>query len=455
MILYLLPFFSSVIVGFLCLTRIVYFEEASSVVFSALSLAFSIWISVSPDFSNGFVYIDGLSKIMLVVISSVYLLTVIFSITYLKYIENPLFEKKFYFLLLNFFAATMLFSVSVNNLGLIWIGIEATTVTSALLVATENDSVSVEAAWRYIIIVSSGLAISLLSNIFIYGTTGTLEFSKLLAMTPDGKTAVLGAMMAVIGYGTKVGIFPMHSWLPDVHGKAPAPVSAMFSGVLLPVALYAVIRVFQIVRDPRVGTFAFVLGGVTVIFAASLISVQKRYKRMFAYSTMENMGMALIGISLGGYGLVGAVILITAHAFAKSSAFFLSGNILSRYKTTKIEEIRGISAKMPVTGYSLFFASMGVTGAPPFATFIGEMMIISKIFRDRGILAGIAVSIFLAVAFVALNYRTGRMIFSNPDTSDITERRVVGTTIPLVGIALSVLVIFFIPRISFLLSTMR
>lgn len=446
-LIYALPMIVSLIGALLCLMRIEKFEEVISTIVSVSTVIFAIAIFFLPNVSDYFLFLDGISKIMILTISFVYAMTVIFSTTFLKYIDEPLFQKRFYYLLLNLFAFSMFFSVSVNNLGLVWVGIEATTVTSALLVAVENDEPSIEATWRYIIIVSSGLVISFISNILIYSATGTLDISKLLSMNSFSALLPFGAVMAIVGYGTKAGIFPMHTWLPDVHGKAPAPVSAIFSGVLLPVALYAIIRVIQFTPIEYVKTFALVLGFLTVIIAAGLMAIQTNYKRLFAYSTMENMGMALIGISLGGYALLGVMVLILSHAFAKSSTFFLSGNLLSRYKTLKIDEIKGVTKRMPSTAYTLLFDAMAITGMPPFGTFFGEIMIILVLLSILSIGWVLLLMAFLALAFISVNFKVGKMLFSDSQ-GDYMERKRVGTIVPIVDTVLSLAVVFAIPFIS-------
>ncbi len=448
---YILPLFFSLVGALLCLIRKTHFEEIVSILASSASVMVSFVILFFPTYTSTYFYIDGFSKIMLVMISMIYLSTVVFSTTYMKYVENPTFEKHFYYLLMNLFAFSMLFTVSVNDLGLMWVGIEATTVTSALLVATENTESSIEATWRYVIIVSVGLIVSLLSNIFIYSVSGTLNFQQMMKGVPDDKILILGAMMAVIGYGTKAGIFPMHTWLPDVHGKAPAPVSAVFSGILLAVALYAIARILQIVDLAIVKEFAFWLGLLSVAVAATLMIVQKHYKRLYAYSTMENIGMMLIGISLGKYAFLGAVILAVSHAFAKSSAFYLSGNILARYKSKKIEDVRGVSKLMPFTGYTLFFSSLALTGTPPFGTFLGELLIIYGTLKYSSLFVTLTIISFLLIAFVSVNYKVGSMIFSESEMN-VSERKRVGVIVPLVNTSLSFLVIFFVPQIQLLLS---
>ncbi|HYW34110.1 MAG TPA: proton-conducting transporter membrane subunit, partial [Balneolaceae bacterium] len=339
---YILPIIFSFAGAFLCMIPVLYLDRIISAVASFMTLCASVYLLFQPDYIHSYLYVDGLSKLLLITISLVYFSTTLYSLWYLRHIENPLFQKRLYYFLLNIFAATMFFSVCMDNIGLIWVGIEATTVSSALLVATENDEVTVESAWRYVIIVSTGLVISLIATTFIYGSSSTLSLHTLLNHHPSNRVFLIGMMLGVVGFGTKAGIFPMHTWLPDVHGKAPSPVSAIFSGVLLPVALYAIARLLQIDASSTLRIFSLVLGLLTVAVACLTMTAQINYKRMFAYSSMENMGMILIGFSLGGYGLIGAAIIIVSHGLAKSAIFFLTGDMLSSYRSTDIHDVRGL-----------------------------------------------------------------------------------------------------------------
>jgi hydrogenase-4 component F len=270
-------------------------------------------------------------------------------------------------------------------------------------------------------------------------------------MTVTGHIAALAAALAIVGYGTKAGLFPLFTWLPDVHGKAPSPVSGLFSAVLLPVAVFAIIRFVGVVSSPGPRLLLFVMGMLTLGTAALILTVQRDLKRMFAYSTVENMGTILVGVSLGGIGAIGAVVLLVSHAFAKSAAFYLTGNILSRYGTMRISSIRGVRRTMPVTGMTLFFASLGVTGAPPFGAFIGEFMILSGVYARYGIAIAGLVGIFIAVSFVAVNARVVSAVFS-PVRAERRERGIIGIAVPVVSTALSLAVIAFVPSISRLVS---
>ena len=242
----------------------------------------------------------------------------------------------------------------VSDLGLMWIGVEATTVASALLIVLERKPASVEAAWRYTLIASAGLTIALFALLVLYTATGTLDGFRLAAAPPPVTLPIeMAVALALVGYGTKVGLFPMHTWLPDAHSEAPSPISAMFSGVLLPTGLYAFLRVYRVLPDPSplvIRDLILAFGVATALVAAFLLQRQRSYKRLLAYSSMEVMGLAVIGIALGGVALYGALILIVAHAFAKSAAFYCSGSVLRATGTVRIDEVRNLRATMPVTG---------------------------------------------------------------------------------------------------------
>jgi hydrogenase-4 component F len=442
-LIYYFPLFLTLIAGLISLLKQKGIAEIISGAISIFVLTSALIILKYPDLNSKYLLIDNISKLMIFTVASIYAATVIYSISYVKYIKNPLFHTNHYFVWINLFAFTMFFSVMVNNLGLLWVGIEATTVTSALLIAIEGKKESIEATWRYILIVSCGLIISLLGTILIYGELHTLNIFLANFTAVENKIIVLGILLTIVGYGTKAGIFPMHTWLPDVHGKAPSPVSAIFSGVLLPVALYGVYRVSHLHYSDEMRNFMFILGFLTIVFSALLMTVQKYYKRLYAYSSMENMGIVLIGIALGGKALTGALIVIIAHAFAKSAVFYLTGNILIRFNETKIKSIHGLIKKMPFTAYCLFFAVLAATGAPPFATFFGEILIFSKLIAKYGCILALILGIFISIAFISANYYTGLMIFSEKE-KDIKERKSLVNYIPLINVGLAFATIFLI-----------
>ncbi len=358
----------------------------------------------------GFFFIQNSTMVFIVMVLAVYLLSTVYSTRYLKGVEVMGISEPAYYLLLNLFTVSMLFSLEVNNYGLMWVGIEATTISSALLLITEKTETSLEATWRYIVIVSAGVTFAFISIILIYYTLGTLSVSAAISSHVHSRIMVLAVSLALIGFGTKVGVFPVHTWLPDAHSEAPSPVSAMFSGVLLPTALYVLYRVYEIepVRDLYVW-FAV----ISIVAASIFLGYQVRYKRMFAYSTMENMNLALLGIAAGGpLGITGALLLLLSHSFGKAGAFYSSGNVLRFTGKKKIAEISGMSTSMPYTSASLLMSSLAVTGAPPFGTFFGEFLILADILSLHMYAQFIIVIIFLAAAFISMNYNVTGMIFS-------------------------------------------
>lgn len=359
--------------------------------------------------------IDALSDLFLFLVASIYVLSTWFSRAYLRAIEAPFLSPQRYYALLAAFAFAMLLTLSVSDLGLMWIGVEGTTIASAILIVLERRPASVEAAWRYTLIASAGLAIALFALLFLYSTTGTLN-AFALAANPVAATLPIAVAvgLALVGYGTKTGLFPMHTWLPDAHSEAPSPISALFSGVLLPTALYAFLRIYAVVAapvPPALSDLVIVFGLATAVVAAFLIQRQRSYKRLFAYSSMEVMGLAIVGIGLGGIALYGALLLVVAHAFAKAAAFYCSGNVLRATGTTRIDDIRDLRTRLPYTAGTWVLSATAVTGAPPFGTFVGEVLILAGAFAVGAYWVAAVVVVAVAVAFLGVNHQIGRMVF--------------------------------------------
>ena len=443
--IYLLPSISATLGAILSFSLFRSKHKEASVLASFLALVFSIFLLFEPDSFTAFFYVDSLSKIFLLMISSVYLGVVIFSIGYLEHSHGHLVKSCQYFSLLDIFVGIMLFSVTLNNFGLFWVSIEGTTFATALLVASENDIAALEAAWRYIMIVSVGLTIGLVGTLFLYSSAHTLSITDLLSRQNQGSLFFLSGMLLVVGYGTKIGIFPMYTWLPDAHGKAPAPISAIFSAVLLPVSLYPLIRFFEVYQNPSLSKFAFVLGFLSVMTGSIMTLNQRLYKRLFAYSSVENMGLSLIGVSLGSYALFGTIVLIFTHAFAKSGVFMLTGNMLHELKTRKIEDVKGLIKIMPKTGLFLFFGALAVTGTPPFATFFGELLIVSKTINYYGWTVGFALFFFLVCGFLFINYRVINMVFNDETKPVSSAKESPFTFVPVIFITLAAFVILIVP----------
>lgn len=361
--------------------------------------------------------VDPVSDLFLFLVASIYLLSTWSSRGYLAHGPTRFLTPSRYYALLAGFAGAMIFTLSVTDLGLMWVGLEATTVASALLIVLERRPASVEAAWRYTLIASAGLAVALFGLVILYGATGTLDTTVLAAHPVPVSLAVTFAVaLILVGYGTKVGLFPMHTWLPDAHSEAPSPISALLSGVLLPTALYAFLRVYGLlVRPVPVGLSDLVVlfGLATAVVAALLLQRQRSYKRLFAYSSMEVMGVAVLGVGLGGIALYGALVLVVAHAFAKASAFYCSGRVLHRTGTGRLDEVHDLATRLPFTSGSWVLSSAAVTGAPPFGTFVGEILILAGAQASGAYAVAAVLAAALALAFLGVNYQIGHAVFGS------------------------------------------
>ncbi|MEM0139295.1 MAG: proton-conducting transporter membrane subunit [Ferroplasma sp.] len=384
---------------------------------------------------SGFFFVDKITFIFILMVSSIYMLSLLYSRKYIHNVSNKGISENMYYMLMGFFYVAMEFALMVNNYGFMWVGIETTTISSALLLITEKSEVSLEATWRYIIIVSAGVTFAFISVILIYYAFGTLTVTSIIASGTNGSIAVrLAVGIALVGFGTKVGIFPLHTWLPDAHSEAPAPVSAMFSGVLLPVALYVLYRVYQIFPMRELFIWA---GTISVLFAAIVLGSQRNYKRMFAYSTMENMNIALIGFAtFTPEGIIGALILLLSHSFGKAAAFYTSGNIYEMAGTKSIDNMGGIF-KNKINSASLLLSSFAVTGTPPFGTFFGEFLILYSVFSIHFYPQFIIIVLSLFIAFVSINFNVSKMIFKGNGNYG---KSVASETIPLIAAIISIFI---------------
>ncbi len=370
-------------------------------------------------------YIDLPSSVILFLIQAVYFLAVLYSINFVNEIwrKRDLFlRRRHYYALINLFAMSMTFAAASRNLGLMWVGLEATTIVSALLIVLERNKASIEAAWRYIIVASAGLGIALFSLILFHAFAGTLDWTR---AEMSARAATIVAVLALVGFGTKVGIFPMHTWLPDAHGTAPPAVSAMLSATLLPVAMLSYLRVFEVAAGAGALKVVYITcfaGAITALVAAILAFTQRIVKRLFAYSSMDVMGIGLVGIGLSAFSpvaLKATLLLLVIHAFSKSALFFTGGNVILGLGTHEIKNVRALISKTKLTGVSMVLSSLAVTGAPPFATFLAEIVIIALSFSVP-YLTFLLVSAML-LSFLSVNYHVTKMCFGT-DRSGRSDR---------------------------------
>ena len=382
-------------------------------------------------------YADWYSLVIAGIVSWVYFFASLASLYYTEGIERPFFDLRYYWSFLSLFALTMNFTAIVSNLGWMWIGLEATTVVSALLILTEGEKRNVEGAWRYMIVASAGLGIAFLSVILAYASSGTLDVRH-LTFTP--KEALLVSTLALIGFGTKVGLFPMHGWLPDAHGSAPSPVSAMLSGTLLPTALLVYYRILNASPSSTPAKMTLLFGVLTLLVASILMASQRFLKRLLAYSSMDMMGVATVGLGLAYYhpALLKLVFLLLAvHAFSKGALFITAGSVMRAYETHEIGEIKGLMRSNPMSGLSLVLSALSVTGSPPFGTFIAELGIIG-VALSRSYWWALFIGTGLLLSFLALNWHSARMAFGEGEDRKVpTGDGVIALTMTLVALGIS------------------
>jgi hydrogenase-4 component F len=371
---------------------------------------------------------DSLSALLMVCVSGVGALTLFLSPGLWREDHYTPGQLRRYQIFINLFIASMLLAVSANNVGLMWIAIEATTIFSAFIIPLKVSKTSVEASWKYILICSVGIALAFTGTVLAYfdfvslsgRVDNALNWTVLLQTAPGLHPEVmrLAFVFLLVGYGTKAGLAPMHTWLPDAHSEAPAPLSATMSGVLLAVALYAILR-WKVVVDAALGTgytnnLLLGLGLLSLIIASFSMVLSKNYKRLLAYSSIEHTGLTCLGLALGPLGTFAALLHLVNHSLAKSMLFLLSGRILHRYNTTEISKVSGLLKAMPLTAGLFAAGILAIIGLPPFGIFVSEFALIRAGFdAGRPWLMGIVLAL-LAVAFVALLNILNRMLFGKP-----------------------------------------
>lgn len=388
------------------------------------------------EFPFGMLYWDALSALLLSVIIIIAVYVILFSFGYMeKEVEEkkiPRLSLRWYYFWLWMFIATMLLVVSTPNLGVLWVGIEGTTLATTLLVGFYRNKKAVEAAWKYVILCSVGISFALLGTMLLFAATAPLLGQSLTAldwrMIPKvaGQLNLnlvrLGVLFTVVGYGAKVGFAPMHAWLPDAHSQAPSPVSAMLSAVLLNCALYAILRWYTLTRltalgPDLVGKIMLGFGFLSLALMVGFILLQKDVKRLLAYSSVEHMGILALGFGLGTSASVwGASLHLLLHALTKANLFVIVGNLVQKTGTRQIPRMRGIFKIWPFTGLIMVLGLLAITGTPPFGTFRSELNILSGFYKTGHPILGFAAILFLTLIFAGFLYHFLRMLYGEPSS---------------------------------------
>ncbi|MGH9099191.1 MAG: proton-conducting transporter membrane subunit, partial [Acidimicrobiales bacterium] len=320
-----------------------------------------------------------------------------------------------------------------NGMAVLWVAIEVASVVSALLVAIDDTDEASEAAWKYLLIASMGLGIALLATIVMYyagssvlGDGFQLSYPKLLGAAHGlpAEEVRLAFVLAVVGYGTKMGLVPVHTWLPDAHSEAPTPISALLSGSLLVVSFYGILRFYQVsVRAvgptfPRDVLLAFGLASLGL--AALYLANQRHLKRLFAYSSVEHMGVLAIGMSFASpIAVVGVLLHVLAHAAAKGTAFFGAGSVTRKFGTTDMGEIRGGIGALPWSGPMLVLAVLGLSALPPFGIFRSEFLIVSGGLSDPSDAVAAVLVVLVTLATFGLTWHASKTMLTPSPTGTI------------------------------------
>jgi len=385
-------------------------------------------------------FVDSLNVFLVALTAFVAMTTSLFSRPYMR-IERTHGRvsdagMRLYHSMYQLFSFTMLLVLTTNNLGVMWVAMEAATLTTVLLIALYRTHASLEAAWKYFILCGVGIAQALFGTILVYfaaerilGAGGvSLLWTHLEAVKGELEPTVMAIafVFLLVGYGTKVGLVPLHNWLPDAHAEGPTPISAVLSGLLLNVALYALIR-FKVITDgalerPFASALLMGFGLLSVAVAAFFLSRQRDIKRMFAYSSIEHMGLITFAFGMGGpVASFAGLLHMTVHSLTKSAIFFAVGHASQKSGTQLMENIRGLVKGSPTVGWGLMLGTAAILGMPPFGVFASEFLILTTAIAQQPWAAPVLL-ISLGVSFAAIFGKVQGMVFGEMSGSPAAAR---------------------------------
>jgi hydrogenase-4 component F len=394
----------------------------------AVALAQHISGGSSLHIVNGWLGLDPLGAVFLLPTAFLYAISAVYSVGYMGAEQRDGYAgfARRYLAYLNLFCLTMLLVPLATDFASLWIAVELTTIVSALLVALDRTDAALEAAWKYVLIASAGLGIALMGLILLYAAgTGPLggghvpRFADYLSVAgrlhPD--LVKVAFLLAAVGFGTKAGLAPMHTWLPDAHSEAPTPISALLSGSLLASAFYAILRFYQVTIAADGHGFPnrvlIVFGVVSLAVAAVFVIRQENYKRLLAYSSIEHIGVIALGIGFGSpLAIFGALLHVLSHAAAKGLAFFGAGSILRRYDTKLVANVGNGIGVLPWSGPMFLIAGLGLSGLPVSAVFRSEFQVVSAGFANPSYVGVACLIILVNIAFFGVIWHVGRMTLS-------------------------------------------
>jgi hydrogenase-4 component F len=406
-----------------------------NVLATLLTLLAALTLLFERPARGGYLFVDDLNIVFVVLGTFVGFTTSAFSASYIGHeLEigrlTPA-NLRFYHAMYQALMFAMNLALLANNIGLMWVAIELATLTTVLMVGIYRTAEALEAAWKYFILGSVGIALALFGTILVYmaarpvigeghdAMVWTALIEKARRFNPELLNVAFVFLM--LGYGTKVGLAPLHAWLPDAHAEGPTPISAVLSGLLLNVALYAVLRFKMLLAaNPAAiapGPLMATLGLVSLIFAGFMLYRRRDIKRMFAYSSIEHMGLITFAFGMGGpLANFAGLLHMTMHSLTKSAIFFAVGHISQAKGTQRIAEIRGLTESHPVLGWGLVLGVVAIAGLPPLGIFMSEFLIVSSTFAREPLLA-VPLVLGLLVSFGALLLRLSEVAFGEPTGS--------------------------------------
>jgi hydrogenase-4 component F len=405
---------------------------ALNVLASGLTFAAGVSLLFAERVRSDVLLIDDFNIYLVTLTTFVGFTTSIFSASYIGHELDigrltPAFLR-FYHALYQAMIAAMNVALIANNIGLMWVGVEVATLSTVMMVGIYRTPEAVEAAWKYFILGSVGIALAFFGTILVYLAAQEVIGEGLPAMAWDRlvreaarfdpKLLSLAFVFLLVGYGTKIGLAPFHAWLPDAHAEGPTPISAVLSGLLLNVALYALLRFKMLLAvNPAtldVGTILVTLGLISLVFAAFMLYRRRDIKRLFAYSSIEHMGIITFAFGMGGaLANFAGLLHMTMHSLTKSAIFFAVGHIAQVRGTQRIADISGLSVTHPTLAVGLALGVVAIAGLPPFGVFLSEFILVSSSFSRRPLLAVVLVCGIL-VAFGALIRRLQDVLFGEP-----------------------------------------
>jgi hydrogenase-4 component F len=394
-------------------------------------------VTVAPAW-RPWIAVDGLSALVLLLVALIGVMAAVYSVGYVAQ-QHPTPRKlRLYHANYNLFIASMLAIPLLAEPTAVWIVVELTTLSSALLVSFANTREALEAAWKYVVLSLMGAGIALLGFLVLFAGLhaaggGPFTWTGLVTAAPRMPPILpqTAFVLILIGLGTKVGLAPMHTWLPDAHSQAPTPVCAVLSGVETTSILYVILRLFPVMQAVPGGHaegWALALGLISVGTAAFLLLQVRDYKRLFAFSTVEHMGIILTAVGLGASAAdYGAMAQIVNHSVTKSFCFFAAGAVLLAVGTREIAAVRGLIRRVPVAGAALLAGGLAITGAPPLAVFVSELAILKAGLAQGRYVATALLAAFIVIAFFGVMVHLNRMVFGRTaalasDLPDQTER---------------------------------